>query len=129
MSELTYYGTRFLFGAVVTVVGEGTRRGLKPRSDLCNHSPTGFEWGYCGSGPAQLALALLCDALGNDEVAEALYQDFKREVVAGWSDDWKMTRSEIFAWQERFLWRTGTQVDALIKPGGLDWDDAEEVNP
>src|SRR5467141_965015 len=26
-----------------------------------NHSPTGFAWGYGGSGPAQLALALLID--------------------------------------------------------------------
>ena len=35
---------------------------LDPRLDLANHSPTGFEWGYGGSGPAQLALALLADA-------------------------------------------------------------------
>ena len=34
---------------------------LDPRFDLRNHSPDGFEWGYYGSGPAQLALALLCD--------------------------------------------------------------------
>ena len=25
------------------------------------HSPTGFEWGYLGSGPADLALSLLAD--------------------------------------------------------------------
>ena len=37
---------------------------LDSRRDLWNHSPTGFEWGYCGSGPAQLALALLADHLG-----------------------------------------------------------------
>ena len=24
-----------------------------------NHSPDGFNWGYCGSGPAQLALAIV----------------------------------------------------------------------
>jgi len=34
-------------------------RALRLRSDLFNHSPTGFEWGYGGSGPAQLALAIL----------------------------------------------------------------------
>jgi hypothetical protein len=34
---------------------------LDPRCDLRNHSPTGFAWGYNGSGPSQLALALLCD--------------------------------------------------------------------
>jgi hypothetical protein len=28
------------------------------------HSPTGFSWGYGGSGPADLARCLLIDALG-----------------------------------------------------------------
>src|SRR5439155_2970286 len=40
---------------------------LNPRLDLRKHSVTGFEWGYGGSGPAQLALALLADHLANDE--------------------------------------------------------------
>ena len=30
-------------------------RPLDPRLDLRRHSPDGFEWGYAGSGPAQLA--------------------------------------------------------------------------
>lgn len=49
---------------------------------LYNHSPDGFEWGYGGSGPAQLALALLLDA-GVDE-ADALeqHQAYKFAVVA-----------------------------------------------
>ena len=34
-------------------------RALRLRLDLFNHSPTGFEWGYAGSGPVQLALAIL----------------------------------------------------------------------
>jgi len=55
---------------------------LEPRLDLRNHSPTGFEWGYGGSGPAQLALAILCDALNDDERALRHYQDFKRRVIA-----------------------------------------------
>ena len=42
-------------GYVVNVTVDGRR--LNPRLDLWNHSPTGFEWGYSGSGPAQLALA------------------------------------------------------------------------
>lgn len=36
---------------------------LDSRTDLFNHSPTGFEWGYGGSGPAQLALAILAHHL------------------------------------------------------------------
>src|SRR5437588_9330722 len=55
---------------------------LNPRLDLWNHSPTGFEWGYGGCGPAQLALAHLSDHLGNDHEAVTLHQDFKRIVVA-----------------------------------------------
>lgn len=27
--------------------------------DLVNHSPTGFEWGYGGSGPSQLAFCIV----------------------------------------------------------------------
>jgi hypothetical protein len=36
-----------------------SRKPLQERLDLWNHSPTGLEWGYAGSGPAQLALALI----------------------------------------------------------------------
>jgi len=45
------------------------------------HSPDGFEWGYGGSGPADLAWALLADAVGA-QVADELYQRFKWDVVA-----------------------------------------------
>lgn len=55
---------------------------LDPRLDLRNHSPSGFEMGYSGSGPAQLALALLADALADDELALAHYQRFKARVIA-----------------------------------------------
>lgn len=68
---------------VVTIVDDdGQIRSLDPRLDLRNHSPTGYAWGYGGSGPAQLALAILCDALGDDEHAERLYQLFKDATVA-----------------------------------------------
>ena len=64
----TYKGHRCGHAADVTVNGKP----LDPRLDLWNHSPTGFQWGYGGSGPAQLALALLADYLGDDEQAVAL---------------------------------------------------------
>jgi hypothetical protein len=57
-------------------------RPLPPRLDLVNHSPTGFGWSYGGSGPAQLALAILADFLADDEQALGLYQQFKWAVVA-----------------------------------------------
>lgn len=60
---------------------------LNPRFDLHNHSPDGFNWGYNGAGPTQLALALMADALGDDSVAVLWYMDFRREVVAHFHDD------------------------------------------
>lgn len=47
-----------------------------------NHSPTGFGWGYSGSGAGQLAYAILRDYLGDKEKARSVYQAFKAEVVA-----------------------------------------------
>ncbi len=63
---------------------------LGRRLDLRNHSPDGFSWGYEGSGPAQLALALLAHVTGDDRRSLASYQQFKRRVIgrldmnAGW---------------------------------------------
>lgn len=77
-----YLGARTERGAIV-LVHQGRRvYELSPRFDLRNHSPTGFEWGYQGSGPAQLSLAILADALGDDARAIRHYQSFKRCIVA-----------------------------------------------
>ena len=73
-----YEGRREGCAVIVTVDG----RRLNPRLDLWNHSPTGFEWGYCGSGPAQLALAILADHCGNDKQAFNFHHRFKWAVVA-----------------------------------------------
>ncbi len=44
---------------------ETVKRYLLPKMlELRNHSPTGFNWGYAGSGPCQLALAILADHFG-----------------------------------------------------------------
>lgn len=90
-----YEGVRTDRGSVVTADG----RTLDLRHDLRNHSPDGAEWGYGGSGPAQLALALLADATGDDELAQRQYQRFKREVVAGFERDrFLITQAEIRCW-------------------------------
>lgn len=64
---------------------------------LWNHSPSGFCWGYEGSGPAQLSLALLLDVLGDKERAVRLHQRFKRRVVARLAMDepWELTTKQI----------------------------------
>ncbi len=87
-----YEGIRQGYAVTVTVDG----RRLNPRRDLWNHSPTGFEWGYGGSGPAQLALAILADHCGNDEQALNFYQRFKWAVVAELPGrGWTLTSQEI----------------------------------
>ena len=57
-----------------------------------------FQWGYGGSGPAQLALALLLDATGDTEIALRYYQQFKDEYVSIWLDRWGLTRDMIREW-------------------------------
>jgi hypothetical protein len=69
-----------------------------PSQKLYNHSPDGFNWGYGGSGPAQLALALLYDVTGDQELSIKEHQHFKRTFVAGWGDEWQITTEEIEAW-------------------------------
>ena len=88
----TYEGKRQGYAVIVTVDG----RRLNPRLDLWNHSPTGFEWGYPGSGPTQLALAILADHLGNDQEALKFYQRFKWAVVAELPcRSWTLTSAEV----------------------------------
>lgn len=91
----------------VTVNG----RPLPMRLDLARHSPTGFEWGYAGSGPAQLALAILAWHCGSDEGrAIDLYQAFKFRVVASLPrQSWKLTRSEI----ESVLEQVEREIDCV----------------
>jgi len=72
---------------VVTVDGE-------PLEHHVRHSD-GFEWGYGGSGPADLALAILWDCFG-ELVAREWYQRFKWAVVAHFRHQgWELTELQI----------------------------------
>jgi hypothetical protein len=96
----TYRGHRLPSGGrVLAVDSKGNSYKLPLRLDLSNHSPTGFEWGYAGSGPAQLALAILADALGDDARALRLHQRFKAHYIQNIdSDDWSIDASEVRRW-------------------------------
>jgi Family of unknown function (DUF6166) len=80
---------------IVTRAGE--KEPINPRYDLVNHSPTGFCWGYGGSGPAQLALAILADYLKDDQRALSLYMEFKFMVITRlpMDEDFTLTDREI----------------------------------
>lgn len=102
MSEhVIYAGTRHDSNADINVSRNGHTFWAN-RSIRCNnHSPDGFNWGYGGSGPAQLALALLLDVTDDEELAEQHHQEFKRDVVAGFDDSWTYTARQIREWLER----------------------------
>lgn len=68
-------------GANHKVTIAGKELSPKPSQKLYNHSPDGFNWGYGGSGPAQLALGLLLH-YSDAKYAEAYYQRFKYDVIA-----------------------------------------------
>ncbi len=58
---------------------DGTAHASVPHA--VRHSPTGVEWGYGGSGPADLARSVLL-RFADEATAERLYQLYKAEVIA-----------------------------------------------
>ncbi len=97
-----YAGTRSGAGParVVILADNGdVLSDLPPRNDIRNHSPDGFQWGYGGSGPAQLALALCVHALEGDiERAQNVYQEFKFRNVAHWQEDeFRISKAQVLA--------------------------------
>lgn len=89
-------------GATRRVWIDGVELVPGPSQAVFNHSPDGFNWGYAGSGPAQLALAI-CLAVGmSREDALSRYQSFKFEQVARWDGDFEvmLSRKEIVGYGE-----------------------------
>lgn len=88
---------------------------LKQRIIL--HSPTGFGWGYGGSGPADLALNMLYDYLlrtkckGARCLALYLHQSFKWGFIATQTGDLFVTGKHIGDWL------IGAQTLGKLKPG------------
>ncbi|WP_044518234.1 DUF6166 domain-containing protein [Hymenobacter sp. DG25B] len=60
---------------------EGDRLTVNVPRVFTRHSPDGYEWGYAGSGPAELALNILL-LFADYATANPLYQDFKQEFIA-----------------------------------------------
>lgn len=117
---------------VETSIDSGPWKRLRPDASLRvrRHSPTGFAWGYGGSGPAQLALALLLDGT-NRHFAETYYQRLKTDVVAkiewtgdgeGPSDPWYV-RIDVGPWLIESFGR-----DAIAR-SGRGFDSVEIVQP
>lgn len=90
-----------------------SRNYSRPLKHVKHHSPTGFEYGYGGSGPADLALSIL-DALIDEprtvpvfrglcgELAWELHQKFKRKFIEPLTGDgpWEITAEQVMSWIE-----------------------------
>ena len=93
----------------VTVYGDedGVPKSLDPCLHIRAHSPDGFAWSYSGSGPHQLALALLCHALKGHpdrfDLARKHYRDLVTEVITKMPIDqgFEIEAPEIVAWVKR----------------------------
>jgi uncharacterized protein DUF6166 len=83
-----YYSGKAL--GEVMVREEGLTRLLEPRDRP-------FTWGRDQSGAAELALALLSDALGDETAAKRFHEHFSHRVVSNFPERWTITRTRILA--------------------------------
>lgn len=102
--DITYFGTNTGPGPQKVKIkhGNGNTTFLKHR--IVWHSPDGFQWGYGGSGPADLALNMLYDYLlrthrkNAKAMAKNLHQSFKRNFIAWQPKELEITGEEIEVW-------------------------------
>jgi hypothetical protein len=83
---------------VVGVSREGEQRNLELDDDRVIDAE--FEWGYEGSGPRRLALAILNDFLRR-RVDLAMSNAFMRDIVAHFPSEFELTGAEIATWLSR----------------------------
>lgn len=68
---------------------------------VTHHSPDGFEWGYAGSGPSELALNIPVVYIG-EKRALPLHQEFKRSFLESMPfEGGTITRADIVDWLKR----------------------------
>jgi|WetSurSiteA1Bulk_404760.scaffolds.fasta_scaffold86388_2 hypothetical protein len=77
-----------------------------------NHSPTGFSWGYGGSGPSQAAYAILLEYTKDSVLSQKLYWQFRNEFVSKWPMDEPVYEDiDMDAWLESHNVRIGKPKD------------------
>jgi hypothetical protein len=92
-----FYETKEIF--LITDKGKLKEITPEPSQKLYNHSPDGFNWGYSGSGPTQLSLAILLELTSKD-FALFHHQDFKKDFITGLEQekDFTLDGQVITAW-------------------------------
>ena len=99
LTSKVYKGIRGADGVAHVYVSEAGRpdRLLAPRTDLFMLFSTGLDWGYYGNGPAQCALAILADALGDDLRAVRVHNGFHASMIANLPRHlaWQLTQEQV----------------------------------
>ena len=105
----------------VLVIDRRKKKRVRALRHIPFHSPAGFEWGFQGSGPADLALAILVDYFRErpphtgwlagekfsrwtvNSRAFTHHQDFKREILAQFGDEWELSGLQLDTWLKNHL--------------------------
>lgn len=99
-NDVTYKGIRNSNVCLVTCDGHE----LPTKTELRNHSPNGFGWGSDEPQSLQLALAMLCDFLSDEDKALRFYHAFKRDMLSIiTANEWTIKSESIVDWTRRKL--------------------------
>jgi len=102
--NIIYFGEKTYFSTCVIRVGIGNYNTFtnRPLTHIVRHSPDGFNFGYSGSGPADLSLSILTDYCEKTEknikIAENNYQLFKEDFISCAKNKLRITGTEIEKW-------------------------------
>ena len=94
------------------------KRLITPARSLAvvNHSPDGFAWGYGGSGPAQLALAIVLEFSESSDIAQRCHQEFKWQNIAplAMDKDFRL-QVDVAHWVARWVARNSASGNGVLK--------------
>ncbi len=110
--QAVYRGWRVPDGVVVTV---GSDPLSAAPSQRVRYITQRFEWGYTGAGPAQLALAILLDALSDAAWSPT---GAERRLALRWHGE--------FMWGEVYRWQEAWEITAQEVRDFVEWCQAKE---
>ena len=115
-------------GCLVTVVDEAGDQVVLPLSPIIRgrevrHSPDGFQWGYSGSGPTELARAILVRLYPDDDRVRhpRCYRHFRDFAISRVkSDEFELKEDVARSWYEQWLASPEQQGDFKVERGWLE---------
>ena|SRR5437867_5483692 len=87
-----------------------------PAAGDAHAHPLGFDWGYVGAAPRELARALLADCFGRKWAARPdVYEALMEEVVAGLAKSgWELSERDLTGWAHEWALGHGERELAAL---------------